>query len=93
MPAEIQSVIARTTGNAGLDALADAIAKRVADILQHGQSRLLTVAQAADYLGMTQKALRHKIAEGSVPAVREGGRLHLDREDLDHWIDLRKARG
>jgi hypothetical protein len=42
---------------------------------------------------MTQKALRHKIAEGSVPAVREGGRLHLDREDLDHWIDLRKARG
>lgn len=93
MPAQIQSVMAHTTGNAGLDALADAIAERVYQRLNQSQeSRLLSVNEAARYLGRTPKALRHMIANGTVPAVREGGRLHLDRGDLDNWIEMRKAR-
>jgi excisionase family DNA binding protein len=82
-----------TTGNSGLDALADAIAERVLARLHEGEGpRLLTVNQAAEYLGRTPKALRHMLAAGALPAVREGSRVHLDRTDLDHWLDARKVR-
>ena len=65
-----------TTGNMGLDALADAIAARVLARLNESQeARLLSVNEAARYIGRTPKALRHMIANGVIPAVREGGRL------------------
>jgi hypothetical protein len=81
-----------STGNQGLDALADAIAGRVlARLHESDQPRLLNVNEAA-YIGRTPKALRHMISVGSVPAVREGTRLHLDRADLDRWIEMRKCR-
>jgi excisionase family DNA binding protein len=80
------------TGNPGLDALADAIAVRVAARLnQSEQPRLLTVNEAAAYIGRTPKALRHMIATGTIPAVREGSRIHLDRADLDRWVEMRKV--
>lgn len=83
-----------TTGNQGLDALADAIAERVFMRLNQSQDgRLLTVDAAAKYIGRTPKALRHMIASRAIPTIREGGRVHLDRGDLDKWIELRKARG
>jgi excisionase family DNA binding protein len=82
-----------STGNHGLDALADTIAERVSARLNQSQEpRLLTVDDAAAYIGRTPKALRHMIASGTVPAVREGSRVHLDRADLDRWIELRKVR-
>ena len=82
-----------TTGNLGLDALADAIAERVFARLNRGQeSRLLSVNEAAAYIGRTPKAIRHMIASGALPAVREGGRVHLDRADLDRWVELRKTK-
>lgn len=81
-----------STGNVGLDALADAIAERVlARLQQTGESRLMTVDQAAAYIGRTPKALRHMIANAAIPAVREGSRVHLDRTDLDRWVELRKT--
>ena len=84
---------AQSTGNAGLDALADAIAERVLARLHQGeQPRLLTVDEAAEYIGRTQKALRHMIAAGAIAAVRDGSRVHLDRTDLDRWIEMRKCR-
>jgi excisionase family DNA binding protein len=83
-----------STGNIGLDALADAIAGRVlARLNQSGASRLCSVDEAAAYIGRSPKALRHMIANGTMAAVREGGRIHLDRVDLDQWIELRKTRG
>ena len=51
-------MIDTTTGNAGLDALADAIAKRVLAKLHEGEEpRLLSVKEAAAYIGRTQKSL------------------------------------
>lgn len=83
-----------STGNHGLDALADAIAERVISRLnQSGESRLLNVNDAAAYIGRTPKALRHMISSGAIPAVREGSRVHLDRTDLDQWVEMRKVRG
>lgn len=84
---------ARSTGNLGLDALADAIAERVLARLHSSEDpRLLSVNEAAAYIGRTPKALRHMIASGAIPAVREGSRVHLDRADLDRWVDMRKFR-
>jgi len=81
-----------STGNAGLDLLADSIAARVAARLnQFQEPRLLSVDDAARYLGRTPKALRHLIASGAMPVVREGTRVHLDRGDLDHWLALRRT--
>ena len=84
---------AQSTGNAGLDALADAIAERVLARLHQGeQPRLLTVDEAARYIGRTGKALRHMIANGAIAAVREGSRMHLDRADLDRWVGMRRVK-
>jgi excisionase family DNA binding protein len=92
MSAQMTPKLTRT-GNVGLDALADAIAECVvARLHQSDKPRLLTVNQAAAYIGRTPKALRHMIALDTLPVVREGSRVHLDRADLDRWIDLRKSR-
>lgn len=83
-----------STGNIALDALTDAIAARVAERLNRSdQPRLMSVNEAATYIGRTPKALRHMIADGTIMAVREGSRIHLDRSDLDQWINLRKTNG
>lgn len=75
-----------------MDALADAIAERIlARLHQTEEPRLLTVDEAATYLGRTPKALRHMVANGSIPAVREGSRVHLDRADLDRWVEMRRT--
>jgi excisionase family DNA binding protein len=82
-----------STGNVALDALVDAIAERVAARLNQSKDpRLLNVDEAAAYIGRTPKALRHMIASGAIAVVREGSRLHLDRADLDDWIEMRKCR-
>jgi excisionase family DNA binding protein len=89
----IEAAHVNTTGNAGLDALADAIAARVvARLSKSEEPRLMSVKEAAAYIGRTPKALYHMIANGDVPAVREGTRVHLDRADLDQWVELRKVK-
>ena len=84
-----------STGNQGLDALADAIAERVFQRLtaaqERNKSRLLDVPAAADYIGRSPSALRHLIAKGTVPCVRRDGRVQLDRRDLDNWVELSKT--
>ena len=86
-----------TSGNQGLDALADAIAERVFQRLaaaqEQRQSRLLAVPEAAAYIGRTPSALRHMIAKSILPCVRRDGRVQLDRQDLDQWIEIGKSRG
>ncbi|MBM3773964.1 MAG: helix-turn-helix domain-containing protein [Acidobacteria bacterium] len=54
---------------------------------------LLTVEQAAAYLGRTKEAVQHLIAERKVPVVRADRRVFLDARDLDQWIEQNKERG
>jgi excisionase family DNA binding protein len=86
-----------TTGNQGLDALADAIAERVFQrftaSLERSKTRLLDVTAAADYIGRSPSAVRHLIAKGAIPCIRRAGRVQLDRQDLDNWLELGKTRG
>jgi len=48
---------------------------------------LLTVNEAAAYLGRTEQSVQHLIFQRALPVVRIGRRVHLRRGDLDHWID------
>ena len=52
--------------------------------------RLLTVEQAATYLGRTKDAVQHMIGSGKLPTVRTDRRVFLDVQDLDHWIEQSK---
>jgi hypothetical protein len=83
-----------STGNVGLDILADAIAARVAERLRQSEEpRLLSVKKAAIYIDRTPKALRHIIANGAIRVVREGSRVHLDRADLVSGYKCGRRRG
>lgn len=51
---------------------------------------LLTVKQAAVYLGRSEQSVQHLIFQKEIPVVRIGRRVHLDRRDLDAWIEANK---
>lgn len=79
-----------------VDAIADAVARRLEGKFaeQHGTGRrLLTVDEAAEYLGYTPAAIRHMVAKGQLPAVRNGRTVRFDVVDLDCWIEEHKNGG
>lgn len=52
------------------------------------ESKLLSVKNAAVYLGVTESALRKRIFDRSIGGlVRIGGSLYFDRKKLDKFID------
>jgi excisionase family DNA binding protein len=53
--------------------------------------RLLTVKETAAYIGRTEQAVQHLIHKRELIVVRGGRRVHLDRADLDRWIDANKV--
>lgn len=70
------------------------LAQRVAEkIPAHpvSRARLLTVEQAAAYLGRSKASLRHLISQKQLPAVRSDRRVFLDIRDLDVWIEKTKG--
>ena len=53
--------------------------------------RLLTVEEAAAYLGRTKEAVQHLIAAAKLPVVKSDRRVFLDIRDLDIWIEQNKV--
>lgn len=53
--------------------------------------RLLTVADAARYLGRTEKSIRHLVQRRKLASIRGDGRVMFDRVDLDAWIKRNRA--
>lgn len=53
--------------------------------------RLLTVADAARYLGRTEKSIRHLVQRRKLASIRGDGRVMFDRIDLDAWIKRNRA--
>jgi len=85
-----------------LDAIADAIVHRViahlhpvvvraSSALAKVQPVLLTVKDAALYLGRSEQSMQHLIFRRELPVVRVGRRVHLHKEDLDRWIERNKV--
>lgn len=81
-----------------LDLLAENLAARLQRLpvaqTQPGASvvtpRLLTVEQAASYLGRTKASVQHMVSSGCLPVVKADRRVFLDVRDLDVWIDQNK---
>lgn len=81
-----------------VDRLAEGIADRVTRKLsqqpvqpQAYSRRLLSVADAAPYIGRSKRALEHLMADRVLEPVRQGRRVFLDARDLDRWIDESKG--
>ncbi len=83
-----------------LDSLVEAIAERVMAKIRPElsgagpspriQPALFNVKEAAVYLGRSEQAVQHLIFQRELPVVRIGRRVHLDRRDLDAWIEKNK---
>jgi excisionase family DNA binding protein len=85
--------------NYDLNEIVDRVAARIAARMQSkigiqnirgAAPRLLTVREAATYIGRTEQAIQHLIHRRELIVVRRGRRVHLDRADLDHWIEGNK---
>lgn len=79
------------------DRLLEILAEKLANKLSHDHNqlspRLLTIEQAAVYLGRTREAVQHLVTLGKLPNVRTDRRVFIDRLDLDKWIEDHKERG
>jgi excisionase family DNA binding protein len=53
--------------------------------------RLLSVTEAAEYLGRTPWGIRGLIDNGKIPVVRIDRRVQIDRHDLDRIIEMSKV--
>ncbi len=54
--------------------------------------RLLTVKEAATFLGRSVPSVRELVWSGSLPIVRVGRRIHFDLPDLEKWIEAHKIK-
>ena len=55
------------------------------------EPRLLTCEQAGAYIGRSKHAVEILIGKRELPVVRVGHRVHLDKCDLDAWIERNKC--
>ncbi len=53
--------------------------------------RLLTVREAAEYIGRTETAVRELVWNGKLAHIRTDRRVMLDIRDLDIWIDTNRV--
>jgi excisionase family DNA binding protein len=83
MRAEIKATL-KDLGSSGTNPTFEANERRPERLIS---PRLLTVKQAAIYLGRTEYALRCLIYRRELPVVRKGRRIHLDRYELDRLIE------
>ena len=74
-----------------LELLAEKLANRLSQEPGRLYPRLMTVEQAATYLGRTPEATQHLASSGKIPTVRSDRRVFLDRIDLDKWIEDNKV--
>jgi excisionase family DNA binding protein len=74
-----------------LEMLAEKLAAKLSQEPGRFSPRLMTVDQAAVYLGRTREAIQHLVGSGKVPTVRADRRVFLDRNDLDKWIEDNKT--
>ncbi len=55
--------------------------------------RLLSYKDATRYLSVGYSTVRQMVLSGTVPHIKSGRRVLIDREDLDIWIEQNKEVG
>jgi excisionase family DNA binding protein len=82
-------VISASIDSEAIEALADALAEKVAKRLSQREAEdgWMTSARAAEYLAIPISTLRKLTAAGSIPFTQDvpGGRCYFKRHELDHW--------
>lgn len=48
--------------------------------------RYMSVDGLATYLGLTEKAVRHRVAQGTIPYRKLRGRVLFDKMTIDAWF-------
>jgi len=94
----MHSTLGRRESDQLIHLFASAIAAEVAALVMKDLAppaatiapRLFDVNQAALYLGRSEQSVQHLILQKALPVVRIGRRVHLDRHDLDQWIETNK---
>src|SRR4051812_40274825 len=86
------SLAGQTAGELFFEAFAEVIVRRLEPLVGMRQ-RLMDVHDAAQYLGMTENAIREKASAGDLPYIRIDGRLRFDRREIDRWIDRAPRQG
>ena len=66
------------------------LAEQFSQQARHVQPKLLNVKDAGVYLGRTEQSIQSMIYRKELAVVRVGRRVHLDRFDLDTWIEKNK---
>jgi excisionase family DNA binding protein len=80
--------LGRIFGPDTLELLADFVRGEVERTLsdRDHERRWLSVAGAADYLGLSEKAIRRRIERGTIAYTRHGTRILIDRRALDEEL-------
>jgi len=75
-----------TDGDFFVDRIADAVAERLNTM--HGRKkRLFSLEEAAEYLGLSEEAVRDLKALNRLRTVRPTRKVQFDIHDLDEFID------
>lgn len=77
-----------------IDAVADAVVERIFSRIpaaDFGGKRLLNIREAASFLGRTPDAVYQMVHRGQLPAVKNGRRVHIERAELEAWIERNRA--
>jgi len=59
-------------------------------LLDAAKKRLLSVGEAAQYLGVQERTIYSWASQEKIPSVHMGRRLLFDQEDLDKMIEACK---
>jgi excisionase family DNA binding protein len=73
-------------GDTFVEAIADAVAARLTT-MQGRKQRLLDLDAAAEYLSLSDDAMRDLVAQGKIKPVRPTRKVQFDILDLDQFID------
>jgi len=56
------------------------------DVEEPAPKEFLSVREAAEIVGLSEKALRRAIRDGELPASKPRGRIRIRRADIEAWI-------
>ena len=77
-----------TSGNSGLDALADAIAARVVAKIQAAQEpAYIGAKEIARRLGRSLRSVHHLAKMGQIPSIRQGRRVMFSWHEVQSAIE------
>jgi len=53
----------------------------------------MSVAEAADYLGIGRSMAYEQVRQGGIPAIRLGGRWIIPKSELENWLHRNRFLG